>query len=285
MDEKEVISRREKHMTTKVIIAGPRGKMGTEAIKMITSETHLELVGCIDRKNNGKTLQEIELATSLDLTTYRDVLIYENPAECFEQVDADVFLDLTVPDVGFTNTQLAMEHNLRTVVGTSGFTVEQINQLAHIAEEKNIGCIIAPNFAIGAVLMMQFSKMAAKYFPNVEIIEKHHDQKIDAPSGTAMKTMDLIQEMRENKQQGHIDEYETVKGARGGNVSGMRVHSLRLPGLVAHQEVVFGGKSEILTIKHDSFHRESFMDGIKLAIEAVMDKNELVYGLENILEF
>ncbi|MGM8211601.1 4-hydroxy-tetrahydrodipicolinate reductase [Virgibacillus sp. W0430] len=271
-------------MRIKVIVAGPRGKMGSEAIKMITNEEHIELVGCIDRKNNGKTLREIELATFFELNEARNVPVFENPAECFEKVEADVFLDLTVPDVGFTNTKLAIEHKLRAVVGTSGFSTEQIKTLNTLASTNNVGCIIAPNFAIGAVLMMQFSKMAAKYFPDVEIIEKHHDQKVDAPSGTAVKTMDLIQETRENKQQGHPNEFETVEGARGGEVAGMRVHSMRLPGLVAHQEVIFGGKSQLLTIKHDSFHRESFMEGIKLAIEAVMDEKHLIYGLENILD-
>ncbi|MGM8365361.1 4-hydroxy-tetrahydrodipicolinate reductase [Virgibacillus sp. W0181] len=272
-------------MSIKVIIAGPRGRMGSEAIKMVTKEKSLQLVGCIDRKNNGKTLQEIELTTFVDLNEYRDVPIYENPSECFERVEADIFIDLTIPDVGFMNTKLAIQHKIRSVVGTSGFTQEQLNELSNLAKSNNVGCIIAPNFAIGAVLMMQFSKMAAKYFPDIEIIEKHHDQKVDAPSGTAIKTLDLIQESRENKNQGHPDETEIIKGSRGGDVSGMRIHSIRLPGLVAHQEVVFGGKSELLTIKHDSFNRDSFMEGVKLAIDSVMEKNELIYGLENILEF
>src|SRR5699024_1956428 len=131
--------------------------------------------------------------------------------------------------------------------------------------------------------MMLFSKMAAKYFPDVEIIEKHHDKKIDAPSGTALKTIEMIKQTRKSKNQGHPDEYEMLKGARGGNADGIRIHSMRLPGLVAHQEVVFGSKSQLLSIKHDSFHRESFMDGLKLAINEVSKLQNLVYGLEHVM--
>ena len=265
-------------MTINIIIAGPRGKMGTEAIHMIKNDSTLNLVACIDRKNNGKKLSEINHESQLDTP------IFENPEECFKKVSADVFLDLTIPDIGFHHTKTALQHEVATVIGTSGFTNEQIDELTELAETNKTGCIIAPNFAIGAVLMMQFAKQAAKYFPDVEIIEKHHDQKLDAPSGTAVKTMDMIQEVRESKQQGHPHEIETLSGARGAEVDGIRIHSMRLPGLVAHQEVIFGGQGQTLTITHDSLNRESFMDGIKLAIEHVIGLDKLIYGLENILD-
>lgn len=265
-------------MNKNIILAGPRGKMGSEALKMIKNDPNLTLVACIDRKNNGKTLKDINCIPALN------VPIYENTEECFNTIEADVFLDLTVPNVGFEHTKTALEHGIKTVVGTSGFNNEQIDELRTIAHEKNVGCIIAPNFAIGAVLMMQFAQKAAKFFPDVEIIEKHHDQKVDAPSGTALKTVDLIQEARKSKQQGHPDESETLQGARGGDIDGIRVHSVRLPGLVAHQEVILGGAGQTLTITHDSLSRESFMDGIKLAIDYVMQLDELIYGLENILD-
>lgn len=264
-------------MSINIIVAGPRGKMGTEAINMIKNDPKLNLVACIDRKNNGKNLTDINHESSLK------VPIFENPEECFEKVSADVFLDLTIPDIGFEHTKAALEQEVATVIGTSGFTNEQINELTTLAETNKVGCIIAPNFAIGAVLMMQFAKQAAKYFPDVEIIEKHHDQKLDAPSGTALKTLDMIQEAREPKQQGHPNEIETYTGARGAEVDGIRIHSMRLPGLVAHQEVIFGGSGQTLTITHDSLNRESFMDGIKLAIEHVIGLDQLIYGLENIL--
>ncbi|PAV29479.1 4-hydroxy-tetrahydrodipicolinate reductase [Virgibacillus profundi] len=265
-------------MTINVIIAGPRGKMGSEAIQMVHNEERFELVACIDRKNNGKQMKEVNSLPDLD------VPIFENPEECFENIDADIFIDLTVPNAGFENTKVALNHNIRSVVGTTGFTDEQIHELSNTAKEQGIGCIIAPNFAVGAVLMMQFAQMAAKFFPDVEIIEKHHDNKLDAPSGTAIKTAELIKETRNNKSQGHPNEREIITGARGAEYDGMRIHSMRLPGLVAHQEVVFGASGQTLTIKHDSYNRESFMEGVKLAINEVFNLSELVYGLENILD-
>src|SRR5690625_240 len=265
-------------MNINIVLSGPRGKMGTEAIKMIENTEHFTLVACIDRTNNGKKLMEVAPETSLA------VPIYDDAETCFKEMKPDVFVDLTVPEVGFKLARTALLHHIHTVVGTSGFSNEQINELSQIAERHNCGCLIAPNFALGAVLMMHFAKIAAKYFPDVEIIEKHHDNKIDAPSGTAVKTIDLIREVRDQKIQGHPDEYEIIEGARGGEVDGIRVHSLRLPGLVAHQEVVFGSKSQLLTIKHDSFHRESFMDGLKLSIRSEEHTSELVYGLEHVLD-
>lgn len=259
-------------MTVNIILAGPRGKMGSEAIKMIQEEPTFKLIACIDRHHQQNNL------------CGEEVPVYYDAATCFSEVNADVYVDLTVPEVGFPYTKLALEHHIRAVVGTSGFSEDQIKELTTIANQHKTGCIIAPNFALGAVLMMLFSKMAATYFPDVEIIEKHHDNKIDAPSGTAIKTVEMIQQTRESKQQGHPEEYEMLKGARGADDDGIRIHSMRLPGLVAHQEVVFGGKSQLLTIKHDSFHRESFMDGLKLAIQEVQPLETLVYGLENVMD-
>lgn len=265
-------------MAINIVLAGPRGKMGTEAIKMITNEQIFNLVGCIDRKNNGKSLHDINHVCE------NNIPIYDDAENCFNELKPDVYVDLTVPKIGFDHTKLALEHHIYSVVGTSGFSEEQIDELSIIAEQNKTGCIIAPNFALGAVLMMLFSKMAAKYFSDVEIIEKHHDKKIDAPSGTALKTIDMIKQSRSSKEQGHPEEYEIIEGSRGGNIEGIRVHSMRLPGLVAHQEVVFGSKSQLFSIKHDSFHRESFMDGLKLAIEEVTELKKLVYGLEHVMD-
>ena len=143
--------------------------------------------------------------------------------------------------------------------------------------------MIAPNFALGAVLLMQFAAQAAKYFPDVEIIELHHDNKKDAPSGTAIKTAELISQVRTSKQQGAADEEESLSGARGAAFDGMRIHSVRLPGLVAHQEVIFGSQGEGLTLRHDSYDRVSFMTGVNLGIKEVVKRSELVYGLEHLL--
>lgn len=265
-------------MAIRIILAGPRGRMGKEAVYMIQGVEDFQLVACLDHKNSGKKLNELE-----DFPDVFDVPIYTDIDQCFAAHQADVFIDLTVPEVGYKHTKTALTYGVRPVVGTTGYTSEQLEELKQLAKQKQLGCIIAPNFAIGAVLMMKFAKMAAAYFPDVEIIEKHHDQKLDAPSGTAKKTAELIQEVRKSKNQGHPDEQETLQGARGAVFDGMRIHSMRLPGLIAHQEVVFGGAGQTLTIKHDSMNRASFMDGIKECVYQVMDLDELVYGLENVL--
>ena len=261
----------------KVVVAGATGKMGTEALKMIREQEDLSLVACLVEHNNGQEVSKIDSLTKSPTPIYDDI------DRCLDEVEADILIDLTSPKVGYKHTKAAILHGVRPVIGTSGFNLEQVAELKALAEEKEIGGIIAPNFALGAVLMMQFSKLAAKFFPDVEIIEKHHDQKVDAPSGTAIKTAELIQETRRSKQQGHPDEKETIVGARGADYDGMRIHSVRLPGLVAHQEVTFAGPGENLTIKHDSFHRESFMSGIKFAIDHVINMNHLVYGLEHLM--
>lgn len=265
-------------MTIRVAIAGARGKMGSEAVKTVMKKDGMELVAALDYKHVGESLAQLEM-----FPPNVDVPIFTNLSILIRETSPDVLIDLTNPHSVYEHTKEAMLHNVRPVVGTTGFTNEQLEELTQIAEENNVGCIIAPNFAIGAVLMMKFAKEAAKYMSNVEIIEMHHDRKLDAPSGTSIKTAQLISEEREARQQGHPNEQETIAGARGADFEGMRIHSVRLPGLVAHQQVMFGGEGQMLTIRHDSFNRESFMDGVVYCVESVMSLNKLVYGLENIL--
>ncbi|MGJ9382017.1 4-hydroxy-tetrahydrodipicolinate reductase [Salipaludibacillus sp. CF4.18] len=261
-----------------IVIAGPRGNMGKEAVKMVSAEESFQLTAVVDRHHNGFQMRDVEGMEPLD------VPIFEDMEQCFQQVTCDVLIDLTSPEVGKKHMVTAFDYGVRPVVGTTGFSDEDISQLSQIAEEKKIGAIIAPNFAIGAILLMKFSKMAAKYLPDVEIIEQHHDRKLDAPSGTAVKTAQMISEVREPKKQGHPDEKEQLKGARGAEYDGMRIHSVRLPGLVAHQEVIFGGEGQSLKLRHDSFNRTSFMPGVKLACETVMGLTVLIYGLDQIVE-
>lgn len=256
----------------KIVIAGPRGRMGKEAVKLVNETEHFQLVGVIDRIGGGEIFQQ------------PNVHIYTDAKVCFMETKPDVLIDLTTPESGKVHTRLALEHGIRPVVGTTGFSDQDLKELSELAEEKGIGAVIAPNFAVGAVLMMKFSQMAAKYFQDVEIIEMHHDGKLDAPSGTGIKTAEMISEVREEKKQGHPNEKETIQGARGGEMNGIRLHSVRLPGLVAHQEVIFGGDGQTLTIRHDSYNRASFMSGVKLSVETVMKLDQLVYGLENIME-
>ncbi|MGM0854432.1 MAG: 4-hydroxy-tetrahydrodipicolinate reductase [Bacillota bacterium] len=251
-----------------VTIAGPRGRMGKEAVQLVRDTEHFTLISVIDYKE----------VIDIDVPVYGDI------ETCFQDQTPHVLIDLTTPEVGYHHTKTALEYGVRPVVGTTGFSTDELNELKTLAESKSLGCIIAPNFAIGAVLMMKFSQMAAKYFNDVEIIELHHDQKLDAPSGTAVKTAEMIREVRESKQQGHPDEKETHSGARGANVDGMHIHSVRLPGLIAHQQVMLGAEGQTLTIRHDSFNRGSFMSGVKVSVDTVMKLDTLVYGLENILD-
>lgn len=262
----------------KIVVAGPRGKMGKEAVQLVMNTENYELVAVLDRKYEGMKLSEIEGFGNAD------VPIYTSAEICFETEKPDVLIDLTTPEVGKLHTKTALSYGIRPVVGTTGFSKEEMNDLEGFCREKELGCIIAPNFAVGAILMMKFSQMAAKYFEDIEIIELHHNQKLDAPSGTAYKTAEMIAQVREQKKQGHPNEHETLTGARGADYEGMRIHSVRLPGLVAHQQVMLGSDGQSLTIRHDSYNRGSFMSGVKLAVDTVVKLDTFVYGLENIIE-
>ena len=178
----------------------------------------------------------------------------------------------------------ALKHGTSPVVGTTGLSDEQKAEIAKASEENNTPAFIAPNFAIGAVLLMVMSRQAAKYMPDVEIIELHHDKKLDAPSGTAIQTAAMIAEVRKAHKQGNPDEFEKLKGARGADYEGMHIHSVRLPGYVAHQEVIFGGLGQTLTIRHDSMNRESFMPGVVLAAKKVRSLKGLTVGLDKLLD-
>lgn len=264
--------------TLKIAIAGPRGRMGKEAVQLVKETEGYELAAVLDHKNDGGLLSDFDGFAGNDIPVFTDV------EKLMQKIRPDVLIDLTTPEVGMLHTKTALQYGVRPVVGTTGFSKEQLQELEELCHEKGIGCIIAPNFALGAVLMMKFSQMAGKYFHDVEIIELHHDQKLDAPSGTAVKTAEMIAEVREEKKQGHPEEKESIAGARGGNYNGMHIHSVRLPGLIAHQQVMFGADGQTLTIRHDSYNRASFMSGVKLAVDTVIKIDTLVYGLENIIE-
>ncbi|GHH98203.1 4-hydroxy-tetrahydrodipicolinate reductase [Neobacillus kokaensis] len=263
----------------KIIIAGPRGRMGREAVNLVMNTEQFELTAVLDHKYDGMMLSDLEGFQGVS-----NVLVYTDIEKCLQETEADVLIDLTTPETGPYHAKTALNYGVRPVVGTTGFTKGQLQELDELCKEKELGCIIAPNFAIGAVLMMKFSQMAAKYFQDVEIIEMHHDKKLDAPSGTAVKTAEMIAAVREMKKQGHPDEKETLQGARGADFDGMHIHSVRLPGLIAHQQVMFGSDGQTITIRHDSYNRASFMSGVKVAVETVMKQNTFVYGLENILD-
>lgn len=255
-------------MAIKVIVAGFKGRMGSTAVEMIKSDQELELAAVLDPFAKESDLDGVPVFTDkADLVGF----------------DADVWVDFTMPKVAYDNTRFALDNGFAPVVGTTGFSEAQITELIAISSDKSLGGLIAPNFAIGAILLMEFAAKAAHYFPDLEIIELHHDKKKDAPSGTAVKTAELIAETRQSKHQGASDEVELMDGARGAEYDGFRIHSVRLPGLVAHQEVIFGAQGEGLTLRHDSYDRSSFMSGVNLGIKEVVKRDQLVYGLEKLL--
>lgn len=262
----------------RVAVAGAGGRMGREVVKMVLEEEQFELVAAVDRSTGAVD------AASLVGKPNCGVMVSDDLERAFMDTKPDVVVDFTTPQSVFGNTRLAIEHHVRPVVGATGLSAEQIEQLQQLCAQKQLGGLIAPNFSIGAILMMRFAQQAAKHLPNVEIIEYHGDQKLDAPSGTAMKTAELISEVRAEHRQGNPNEEETIEGSRGGYYNGFRIHSVRLPGVFAQQEVIFGGSGQTLKIRHDSYERAGYMPGVKVAVQKVMELNELIYGFEHMIE-
>lgn len=261
----------------KVVLTGVSGKMGKAILDGIINEPDIDVVGAVDIKMLGK---DIGFLTGEEP---KNIYIQEDLEQVFKESKPQIMIDFTNPQAVMKNIRTALTNRVAAVVGTTGLTNHDIEELHILTEKYRTPVFLAPNFALGAVLMMKFAKEASKYFPHVEVIEKHHDQKMDAPSGTAIKTLEMIAEERNFIEQGASHEFEKIAGSRGGNFQGMRVHSVRLPGLVAHQEVIFGGEGQTLTIKHDSLSRESFVPGVLLAIRNIMGMRGVVYGLEKLL--
>lgn len=255
----------------KVLVAGFMGSMGQKTVSMVKKNDDFELVGAYNPGIDTVHLQGMGMGDQVKLFASLDEI----------KTDADVWIDFTVPSAAFENAKFAIEHGIHPVIGTSGMTDEQVEQLKQLADDKQVGGILAPNFGISAVLLMKFAKEAAKYMPGVEIIEMHHDDKLDAPSGTALATAKMINEAC-GEQQAPATE-ETLKGVRGGDYHGIKIHSVRLPGYVAHEQVLFGSQGEALTIRQDSFDRGSFMSGVELAVPAAAKATKLIVGLENIM--
>ena len=263
----------------RVFVSGASGKMGQEVIRMVLKQADLDLAGASDTRHQGMDVGFVVGAqrAGVDITGPLDV-------EVLREKRADVLVDFTNPQAVLKNAKTAIMSGVVPVVGTTGLSSAEIEEIKALVAKEQVGAFIAPNFAIGAILMMRFARETAKYFPHVDIIELHHDQKLDAPSGTAIKTAEGILEVRDPMVQGHPNEYEKIQGARGGDIGGIHIHSVRLPGLIAHQEVLFGGLGQSLTIRHDSYTRESFMPGVLLAIHKAAELTDLVIGLENFLD-
>lgn len=260
-----------------ILVNGACGRMGQAVVKTVIEDNELNLVAAVDIAGGKDAGELVGLKAN-------GVIIETDLKEAINSKKPQVMVDFTRPDVVFDNVKTALELKVAPVVGTTGLTDEQKKELEKIAKENDTPIFIAPNFAIGAVLMMLMSKQAAKYLPNVEIIELHHDKKLDAPSGTAVQTAEMIKEVRKSMKQGHPDEKEKLQGARGAEVDGMHIHSVRLPGFVAHQQVIFGGLGETLTIRHDSMDRMSFMPGVALACKKVLGLKGMTIGLDKIMD-
>lgn len=243
----------------RVVITGASGRMGSQAVRAVDAESGMTVVAEVRRGD--------DLASAL-----RDTR-------------ADVLLDLTVPESVMANVRAALQRRVVPIVGTTGLTPADLDEIRGLCDEHQTGALVAPNFAIGALLLMRFAAEAARYLPDVEIIEMHHERKLDAPSGTASRTAELIAAARARAPlPAPPGAFEKMAGARGGRAAGdIPVHSVRLPGYVASEEVVFGGPGQRLTLRHDSVDRASFMPGVLLAIRQARNLSGLVYGLENLL--
>jgi 4-hydroxy-tetrahydrodipicolinate reductase len=259
----------------RVLVIGAAGRMGREVVRAVSAQSDMKLVGAVDRGRVGEDAGQVAGLERVG------VPIIPSLGEALASVSPDVAVDFTIPDSVKANVLATLRARVACVVGASGLKQEDLDELAALCKEMKTACLVAPNFAIGAVLMMQFARQAACHFEAAEIIELHHATKLDSPSGTAVRTARMIAEGRRDQQTPPY--HARPAPARDHIESGVPIHSVRLPGLVAHQEVIFGGLGQTLTIRHDSLSRESFMPGVLLAIRKVRSLGSLVVGLENLL--
>lgn len=243
----------------RVAVTGYLGRMGSEVVRAVTAEPDMEVVAKIE--------------------------VNDDLSAALKSSAAQIMVDFTVPETAYRNIMTALDCGVIPVVGTTGLTTEQLMTLDSKSRELGVPVLVIPNFAIGAVLMMQMSAIAAKYLPDAEVIEYHHEKKVDAPSGTAMKTAQMIHESRTAAPSPlPAGAFEAVTGARGGMAfDSVPVHAVRLPGYVASQEVIFGAPGQRLSIRHDSIDRTSFMPGVVLAVRKSLGQTGLTYGLEHLL--
>ncbi|MES1022430.1 4-hydroxy-tetrahydrodipicolinate reductase [Gloeocapsa sp. BRSZ] len=268
-----------------VVVNGAAGKMGREVVKAVSQASDMTLLGAVDRnpEYNGKDAGEVAgLSEPLEVPITDQL----EPTLAFatQERQLGVMVDFTHPGSVYDNIRAAIAYGIRPVVGTTGLSIEQIQDLAEFADKASTGCLLIPNFSIGMVLLQEAAVRASQYFDHVEIIELHHNQKADAPSGTAIQTAQMLAEMGKTYNPPSVEETEKLPGARGSVADeGIRIHSVRLPGLIAHQEVIFGAPGQIYTLRHDTSDRACYMPGVLLAIRKVTQLKSLVYGLEKIL--
>jgi 4-hydroxy-tetrahydrodipicolinate reductase len=260
---------------TNVIVAGVLGRMGREVSARLAQEPELTLVGGVDPRASDEFL---------DLPGDGGrIAIGQDLAAIIQRTNPRVMVDFTHPDAAMGNVRVALKHKVSPVVGTSGIKPADLEEIRGLADEAGVAAVVVPKFAIGANLKLAFARIASKFLSAAEIIELHHDGKVDAPSGTAVATAREMVEARGGDFDDPVTTTLLLDGARGGVEGGIHVHSVRLPGLVAHQEIIFGGPGQILTLRHDSISRESFMPGVVLAVKEVTKRSGLVYGLDRLM--
>ena len=243
----------------RVHVHGARGRMGSAACEAIDADPDLELCG---RSGRGDDLKN-----------------------CLQQTQPEVVVEFTVPQAVETNLRLILGHGAHVVSGTTGLPPSAANGLGELAESLGLGCLLAPNFCLGVILMQRFARSAARWFDDVEIVEMHHQNKLDAPSGTSLHTAQLIREAAGRPlNQGHPREHESLAGARGASCGDIPIHSIRLPGLLAHQEILFAAAGQVLSIRHDCLDRQAFMPGILLAIRRIGGLHGLIDSLDQLLD-
>ncbi|MGF1480646.1 MAG: 4-hydroxy-tetrahydrodipicolinate reductase [Cyanophyceae cyanobacterium] len=267
-----------------VVVNGATGKMGREVIKAVTRAEDLMLLGAVARhpETVGQDVGEVVGIGAVEVPIVNDlqgILVMAT-----QETIQGVMVDFTHPDSVYENVRTAIAYGVRPVVGTTGLSPTQLGELADFAEKASTGALIIPNFLIGMVLLQQAAIAASQYFDHVEIIELHHNQKADAPSGTALKTAQMLAELGKSYNPAAVEATEKLPGARGGLAdANIPIHSIRLPGLIAHQELIFGAPGELYTLRHDTTDRACYMPGVLLAIRKVTQLKSLVYGLEKIL--
>ncbi len=259
----------------KVVVHGALGRMGREVINALCHDNQLKLVGAVEREVSKNYLPLPDGSGSIPFSSDLELLI----RQCYP----DVLVDFTIAEATMLAVRTATKHKVNLVIGTTGLSSGDLAEIGRLAITDEVGVVVAPNFALGAVVMTHLAKVAAKFFDYAEIVEMHHEQKVDAPSGTALSTARAMVEARGKPFLYPEVQKETLGGTRGGELEGIALHSMRLPGLLAHQEVILGAAGQTLKIRHDTISRECYMPGVILAVKRVGELKGLVYGLDKLL--
>lgn len=260
----------------RVVINGALGRMGQEVTKAVVNEPGLKAVGAVEKEVTQKYLPLAEAAELIPFTSDLDSLL--------RSCSAHVVVDFTNAEVSMAATRVAVKHKVNMVIGTTGLSEQNLAEIEQLCQDNKVGAVVSPNFSLGAALLIRLSKSAAKFFDHAEIIEMHHDKKIDAPSGTAIATAKAMSQAHGKPFIYPEVRHEVVGNTRGGQIDGIAIHSLRLPGFIAGQEVVFSRAGETLSLRHNVVSRECYLPGVIMAIKEVTKRKGLTYGLDALLK-